>query len=303
MDGQLAAAIQLQIEAALADPTRRLAELERTVKSTRESVVLLRVEISGLAAKLAHGSAAREQPPVGPSPVTVAIDLERAILKEAWQKFQRENKEVLAGIEMVRDEGWREVREPLLVRLPKTVPDDLKPTFDAVMAAARDFDNLGTKLIVMGRLTRNEIPALPDTQELMRLREYASLLAMIQNSNLVADRLSFRLGPWIADRFLGFADLFLQKYQQAQMDRRQAEQDQLAPGLEIVMQVLKAGDLEPVEVTLGVTPFDSSRHVGRSTASDASLANGVIVGVVRNGFVRGGQRVIRQPEVIVNRVG
>jgi len=66
--------------------------------------------------------------------------------------------------------------------------------------------------------------------------------------------------------------------------------------------VLQLADLQPVALIPGVTPFDSSRHVGRSTTSDARLANGVIAGVIRNGFVRG-QKVIRQPEVIVNRLG
>jgi molecular chaperone GrpE (heat shock protein) len=207
-------------------------------------------------------------------------------------------------MESVRDKRWGEIRNPLLIELPKVVPEDLKPTFDTVLAPARDFYNLMTKLFLVPKLVKDELPRLSsDAEELMRLRELINLLTMAQNSNLVADRLNFRLEPWIVDHFLGFADLFLQRYQQAQMEKRQSQQDQLEPGLQIVRQVLKIADLEPVDVTPGVTHFDSNRHVGRSTACDMNLANGVIVGVIRNGFVRGGQKVIRQPEVIVNRVG
>jgi molecular chaperone GrpE (heat shock protein) len=42
--------------------------------------------------------------------------------------------------------------------------------------------------------------------------------------------------------------------------------------------------------------------MGRSTANNPNFADGIIVGVVRNGFIRGGREVIRQPEVIVNRL-
>jgi hypothetical protein len=240
------------------------------------------------------------QPPAAPP---ACIPLEREVLRETWKKFQRENKEILAAVVTARqDEQWRQIREPLLLHLPPCVPEDLKPTFDAVMAPPREFHHLMTKLTVVERLAGDELEKLPDAQELTRLREYVNLLVILQNSHLVADRLKFRLEPWIMDHFLGFADLFLQKVQQDAMDPQRASQDLLTPGLRIVHQVLKIADLEPVELTPGVTPFDSSRHVGRSTASDARLANGVIAGVIRNGFTRG-QRIIRQPEVIVNRLG
>jgi hypothetical protein len=189
------------------------------------------------------------------------------------------------------------------VQLPEYVPESLRPTFDAVMTAPRDFQHLVTKLTVVERLARGELKALPEIAlELTRLRELVHLLMILQSSKLVEDRLNFRLEPWITDHFLGFADLYLQRAQQSSADPRPAEGERLAPGLRIVHQVLKVADFELVELTLGVTPFDSSRHVGRSTASDSRLADGIIVGVIRNGFLRG-QRVVRQPEVIVNRLG
>lgn len=230
-----------------------------------------------------------------------SIVLEREILKEAWSKFCK-NDEIKSTLASAWDERWMAVREPLLRHLPQLVPEDLRPTFEAAVAPAKDFHGLTSKVSLVRLLVdgKGKIPPLPsEAQELMRLRELTGLLTIIQTSNLVADRLNFRLEPWIVDSFLGFADLFLQRYQKAQMEKRES---QLQPGYEIVRQILKIADLEPVDLTLGVTPFDSARHIGRSTASDPSVASGVILGVIRNGFIRGGQQVIRQPEVIVNRV-
>lgn len=246
-------------------------------------------------------AAARSEIPTLP-PVK-SLDLERDVLREIWNK-SRENREIQAALENAQDRRWEEIRDPLLSELPRSVPEELRPTFVTVLAPARDFYTLVNKINLVPRLLgdkpEDRLEPLPtEAQELMRLRELVNLLTMIQNSNLMADRLNFRLERWIVDHFLAFADLFLQRYQQAQMEHGAAR---LEPGVQIVRRVLKLADLEPVDLTLGVTPFDSTRHIGRSTASDPSFASGIIVGVVRNGFVRGGQQVIRQPEVIVNRV-
>jgi len=238
-----------------------------------------------------------------PRPEPDGIPLEREVFAETWKKFTREHREVLAALEAARrDDRWRDVREPLLLQLPPCVPDDLKPTFDAAMTPPREFHHLLTKLTVAQRLAQNELDPLAAVQELTRLREYINFLVILQNTSLASDRLNFRLESWIMDQFLGFADLFLQRAQQGATDAQRAQPDSLALGQRIVERVLQLADLQPVALIPGVTPFDSSRHVGRSTTSDARLANGVIAGVIRNGFVRG-QKVIRQPEVIVNRLG
>jgi hypothetical protein len=246
---------------------------------------------------------ARQAPPPAPRPEPDGIPLEREVFGETWRKFQREHREVLGVLEAaLRDDRWRDIREPLLLQLPPCVPDDLKPSFDAAMTSPREFHHLVTKLTVAQRLARNELEPLAAVQELTRLREYINFLVILQHTNLASDRLNFRLESWIMDQFLGFADLFLQRAQQCAADAQRPQPDSLALGQRIIERVLKLADLQPVALVPGVTPFDSSRHVGRSTTSDARLANGVIAGVIRNGFVRG-QKVIRQPEVIVNRVG
>jgi len=94
-------------------------------------------------------------------------------------------------------------------------------------------------------------------------------------------------------------DLYLQRCQQAQIEKRDGATSE---GLTLVRNMLRIAAVEPIEVTPGETLFDSTRHVGRSTSNDPRFADGVITGVVRNGFIEGGQLVIRQPEVIVNRM-
>lgn len=227
-----------------------------------------------------------------------AVTLERETLNESWQQFHK-RKDLVAALEHAsRDDVWQKVGNTLLFELPTFVPDDLKPTFDAVMAPARDYHNLVAKIALAPRVVKDELPRLETAGEVRRIRDLANLLDDIQNSSQAAQRLSFRVKTWITDSFLGFADLYLQRYQQAQLDGRP---ESLQKGAAMVRDILHAAAVEPIDVTLGQTTFDSTRHVGRSTANDPRFGDGVIVGVIRNGFMESGQFVMRQPEVIVNR--
>lgn len=227
------------------------------------------------------------------------VSLERETLRESWKNFSQ-NEQLCAALEnAIKDECWREIADALLTQLPKLVPDDLRPTFESVMAPARDYHNLVAKISLVPKIVSSEIPRLPnDAQELARTREFAQLLAMSSYASFVSDRLNFRLKNWVVDTFLTFADLYLQRYQQLQIEKSEKP---LEEGVLIVKQVLRLAGVEPIDVRLGETPFDSTRHIGRSTRSDARFSDGVIVGVVRNGFIEGGRQVVRQPEVVVNR--
>lgn len=233
--------------------------------------------------------------------VAAAIDvvaLERDALRESWQQFY-DRKDLAAALDHAsRDEVWQKIQNALLFELPKHVPDELKPSFDAAVAPARDYHNLVTKISLAPRVVKDELPRLDTPREIRRTRELAGLLDDLQNSTHAAERLNFHARTWITDTFLGFADLYLQRYQQAQLESRA---ESLRKGAAIVRDVLQAAAVEPIDVTLGQTTFDSTRHVGRSTANDPRFGDGVIVGVIRNGFMEGGRLVIRQPEVIVNR--
>ena len=235
--------------------------------------------------------------PIRSAPPTSALTLEREILREAWKRF-RENRKLAEAMESaVRDPGWQDI---LLSKIPQSVPGDLKLALDAILGPVQDSFNLVTKLFLVPRLVDGDLPKLEsEAQEGARLREFGTLLIMTQSSRL-ADCLNFRLGDWIEHHFLGFTDQFLQRYQQAQLE---GATEPLESCHQLIRQVLGMAGLEPIGLTLGSTRFDDHVHLELSAAHYPNLPDGVIIAVVRNGFVRGGQEILRQAEVIVNRIG
>ncbi len=234
-----------------------------------------------------------------PPPPGDQLQLEREALAEVWKNF-RDNKELFGAYEHASSDAVsQQVRELLTVQLPKYLPEDLKPRHAAALVPLVERQRLVLKISLIPQLVDGKLERQPAAMELRRIHELAHLLMSTQTSTAVMDRLSFRLEPWIEETFVGFADIYLQRYQEALVEGRQA---QLEEGAAIVRKVLRIANLEPVELTLGQTLFDSTQHIGRSATSDARFPDGVIVAVVHNGFVHGGRDVIRQPEVIVNRM-
>jgi hypothetical protein len=223
----------------------------------------------------------------GSDPVT----FEHQVLGEYWKQFC-DNRERSAAFETALQDGaW----EPLLNEFRKFVPDDLKPSFDAVAAPCREYRSLVTRVSLVPRIVSGDLPRLEgDAEEVWRTREFAGLLSSAETSK----RLQFHFKNWVTDSFLSFADLYLQRHQQVQVEQGG---DGMRPGVALLRQVLGIVSVEPIDVTVGETSFDSLKHIGRSTSNDPRFLDGVITGVVRNGFVERGQQVIRQPEVIVNR--
>ncbi len=231
-------------------------------------------------------------PPAEPPPSSAdPIALEHQILSESWKQVRKNNELSAALDEALQDRAWTQ----LLDQLGNIVPGDLKPTFDAVVVPCREHRSLLQRIDLIPRILNGSIASLPtDAEEIRRTRELASLL----NSDL-SRVVDFRVKSWITDSFLPFADLYLQRCQQMQNEKRDVA---MTEGLTLVRNMLRIAAVDPIEVTPGETLFDSTRHVGRSTSNDPRFADGVITGVVRNGFIEGGQLVIRQPEVIVNRM-
>jgi hypothetical protein len=233
--------------------------------------------------------------PSATAPATAGcVALEHHILSKQWNQFCA-NKELSAALDNASQQnGW----EQLIDELTALVPEDLKPTFDSVMAPWREHRNLVAKLVLVPLLIAGQIPPRKiDAEEAWRAREFAAVLTTAQSSE-GSRLLNFRMKNWVTETFLPFADLYLQRYQQAQLENRGAA---LLRGVSLVRQLLLLAAVEPIDVTPGETSFDSTRHIGRSTSNDPRFSDGVITGVVRNGFLEGGQQVIRQPEVIVNR--
>lgn len=228
------------------------------------------------------------------------LSLERAALTRAWEAFCANGELKTAYEHAIQKGATADLRHLLLEQLPPHVPADLKPAFETALAPLRASHNLVAQLSVIARMGSAETKPLPSAdQELARLRRDAHLLMTAQSGNTLTERLAFRGEAWIAETFVTFADLYLRRHQQACAEGNEAEFQQ---GVAIVKQVLDFAGLAPVEVKLGQTLFDATLHVGRSVETDARYADGVIVGVLQNGFVHAARGVICQPHVIVNRV-
>jgi len=276
--------------ARLLDEKFRSADLLTTASLTplAERIDDVRDELVALARSIEQRPA---PPETEPPPPGDPIALEHEVLSESWKQV-RKNDELRAALdEALQDRGWTQ----LLDQLANVVPGDLKGTFDAVIVPCREHRSLLQRIELIPRILSGSIAPLANhAAEIRRTRELATLI----NSDL-SKVLDFRIRSWVTDSFLPFADLYLQRCQQAQIEKRDGA---MTEGLSLVRNMLRVAAVEPIEVTPGETLFDSTRHVGRSTSNDPRFADGVITGVVRNGFIEGGQLVIRQPEVIVNRM-
>lgn len=219
-----------------------------------------------------------------------SVRLEHQVLAEHWKQFRE--KETLAATN--ESAAW----ERLLADLTAVVPAELQPSFEAVMGPYREHRTLVQRIGIIPHVVNGEMRLASEAAELKRARELTQLLIAAQSSdgNLP---LHFPFQRWATDTFLPFADLYLQSYQQALFEGRDGD---LRKGMSVIRQLLRIAAVEPIDVTLGETRFDSTRHIGRATSSDPQVPDGVITGVIRNGFIEGGHQVIRQPEVIVNRV-
>jgi len=261
-----------------------------------EHLESISAEIGALRADLTRFGDAVEA--IATAPVQRTSDpvaLEHQVLGEAWKQF-RANPALRAAFD---DAGSNAAWEPLLEELPKHIPPDLQASFEAVYAPCKEHRLFVKKVALIPRIVERKIERLPtDAEELRRTRELAGLLAAAQSGTEGTSPLNFRFKRWVTDTFLPFADLYLQRCQQADLEKR----GDLQSGANLVRQLLQLASVEPIEVKLGETTFDSTRHIGRATTNDPRYADGVITGVVRNGFIEGGQQVIRQPEVIVNRM-
>ncbi len=154
----------------------------------------------------------------------------------------------------------------LLDDLTKFVPAELKPTFDAVIAPCREHRTIVQRIGFIPRIISGTFPRLEnDADEARRTRELAGLL------HCDGHRLGFRFQSWVTETFLPFADLYLQRDQQARFEKRPGE---LQAGAALVRQLLRVAAVEPIEVTLGETQFDSARHIGRSTTNDPLVPDG-----------------------------
>lgn len=274
------------------------AQLGRVAENVQTASAAVAGRIDGATDRLAadfHRELSRlahtigERLPASEEPADDSVRLEHQVLAEQWKQF-RETEALSPAHEAT---AW----ESLLAELTAAVPAELQPSFDAVMSPYREHRMLLQRIGIIPHVVNGEMRLASEAAELKRARELTQLLIATQRAE-GRERLRFPFQRWVTDTFLPFADLYLQSYQKALFEGHDGD---LRKGMTAIRQILHVASVEPIDVTLGETRFDSTRHVGRATSSDPHVPDGVITGVIRNGFIAGGQQVIRQPEVIVNR--
>lgn len=266
-----------------------VAKIDAVEETAMSRLTSLFVEVGDLKERIGKVAEMLEETATTPSGGGEAVRLEHEVLAEHWKQF-REKKD----LDTAQENPW----EDLLEKLPALVPAELRASLDAVLTPYREQRLLIQKIGIIPHVVSGRMRLASEAAELKRARDLVQLLISTQSAD-GDSRLRFPFQTWVTDTFLPFADLYLQSYQKAHLEQRDGD---LQKGVLLVRQILRLAAVEPIEVTLGETRFDSARHIGRSTSSDPHFPDGVITGVVRNGFVDGGRQVIRQPEVIVNRV-
>lgn len=217
-------------------------------------------------------------------------------LVEQWRRFSARPELVAAWSAAPDEQPW----ERVFAALETAVPAELRPSFDAAAEPYRPYQQLRRKLKIASRVVAGELADVLPAAAAERARDLTRILEDLQKDGGGA-LLDFSFEKWMTSDFLPFADLFIRRYQIARAEGSGGAE--LQRGFALIRELLEAASLAPIDVTPGETRFDSRCHVGSSTSSDPRFPDGVITGVVRNGFIEGGRLVIRQPEVIVNRHG
>ncbi|MCH9647698.1 MAG: hypothetical protein K0U98_05625 [Deltaproteobacteria bacterium] len=302
--------------------SHRLSELENLTPSSAPEAAVQRIEgelrlvaaelkksqavLAARVEKLQHFSSLPDH--LEARPFAATLELERQALGELWVKVQGS----LQGT--IFEESFEGVDLDLRLKVDEirsTLPASLSSSVDlssAALAAAQpvlEASTLLSKLTVikkiLGATGEDEAPLDADTasRKLFQLRDFSYHLLSLVNTDEGRRRLEFRLEDWVREDFQDFADQFFRHYWQLELEGRHEDLEE-AKGL--VVEILLWGQLQVIEIVPGKSNFESSLHIGRSTAVNPTYPEGTILGVVGVGFLDlTSDRVLQHPEVIVNR--
>jgi hypothetical protein len=221
-------------------------------------------------------------------------------LEQAWDQFERQYQKLAIRAKAFASRQENGAYYELQARLSSGLEGHpLNGLCDEVLFPLREYAHQMTRLASIPKLLKVGVRGSVE-KELLGIRERAQLLANIQNSGAAERLLQFSPRAWVRGSFLDFADELLQAWQREVAAGREGE---LKDAHRLTVEALKAAGLELVPIELNRTQFDPSVHRGRATEFNGALPDGVIVGILKNGFRETGTgRVLIQPEVTVNRV-
>lgn len=133
-----------------------------------------------------------------------------------------------------------------------------------------------------------------------RLRAHQIFMQALMDPARVGRLRDFALDRWVRGEFLVFADRFFREYEEASAGSGSLGAPVLAQVHGHIVKALKRAGLEPIRVEWGRTAFEAKYHMVRSRDRELSRPDGVVLRVLKTGFVdQHGQ--VTPAEVVVNK--
>lgn len=239
----------------------------------------------------------KQHRPKEPDSLDAAIKAESDLLAFAWQKWEGREAFKRAIEEADRSKPVVQVRGelirnlgPALVGLP-----NLQGLLQAVLAPLQEFETTRSQFRTTEWLIGGGGES--DLAHLLNLRKSLYFLHSMTSEGRERVLSGSNFERWLAASFVSFADEFWLSLQREAPTRRQS----LQGAQSIILQALKTGGIVPIEIAPRRTRFDASEHEAISQEVHGDVGDGLVVGVVKNGF-RFQDGRIQRAKVIVNRV-
>lgn len=282
------------------------------LKPFRQELNQLIAQVENLRAKAATPSPPSQRQPASsvgpPPPLELIVDIEWGVLERRWNHFKENRKDIHQRIW-----GWDNSEEQrLAVDLLRRLPEELEAQPElqhGLRSASRSLYEDYTRLTILSGFSRlnDTLPSSGGSDELREIKKYQNhlsqirniqdLLALIETTDVGREMEKFTFKRWVREEFLGFADSFFKIWAVPENASR------LRNARAIGLKTLHYAGVEPIEIELGRTQFDSKIQVARSDSCEPDKPDGAIVGIVRSGFRDlEKDRILQRPEVVVNRV-
>lgn len=191
----------------------------------------------------------------------------------------------------------RQVRGDLIQNLPKTLAGypDLLAMLQRALSPLRELETMLAQI----RHVRQLLDSKPEGSLLRLLSLRRGVFFLMMQNQFERDRTgrAFNYEEWAEKMFVPFADSFFLMVQRSGREQK-ANFD---PARAIVARALRIAEIEPIEIVVQQTQFDSSIHHCSSNESLRAVPDGAIVSVIRNGFRSRRTGKSQLAEVIVNR--
>jgi len=235
------------------------------------------------------------------------IDLEQKTLIETWKRFKEKNIDIVEySIKAKKSEDYSFFGYEVANKLPELLSSHslLFEKTRLLTSEIKDYySRINSIYYINDTINENNyIKTVEDKdliKEIFKIRRFNQLINELYKVEEAQKIYDFRPINWIREKFIDYSDYFIIEFQKAEVE---GNQSLLIKPYEIICKTLSKANIEPVEISLWKTQFNSSIHIARSTVKEYKKPNGVIASVIRNGFKYKGGNYYRQPEVIVNKL-